>query len=147
MFRVHFIWFGKIANVNNVGIQRLVHCRIKVLLEIKRQNHRFFDFSKHVRDQSERAQLSIDVSKQGLILVERHETYLGVHGHGVCEVRTSTAKDRELRTLDIDFEKIEGSDFGTNTTDEFFDDLFRLTSFRTDPALSEVSNPASPDLG
>jgi len=35
-------------------------------------------------------------------------------------------------------EEIAGSDFGTNTTEEFFDDLFRLTSYRTDPDLSET---------
>src|SRR5205823_11526079 len=45
-------------------------------------------------------------------LVELHEAHLGMHGHGVCEVRTSTAKYRKLRALDIDFEKIEGSDLG-----------------------------------
>ena len=35
-------------------------------------------------------------------------------------------------------EEIASSDFGTNTRDEYFDDLFRLTSFRTDPDLCEL---------
>src|SRR3954468_23899667 len=35
------------------------------------------------------------------------------------------------RVTDLTDEEIATSDFGTNTTDEFFDDLFRLTSFRT----------------
>jgi len=39
---------------------------------------------------------------------------------------------------DLTEQDVAGSDFGTNTTDEFFDDLFRLTSFRTDPTLSEM---------
>jgi tricarballylate dehydrogenase len=42
------------------------------------------------------------------------------------------------RVTDLTDAEVAQSDFGTNTTDEFFDDLFRLTSFRTDPALSEM---------
>jgi tricarballylate dehydrogenase len=35
-------------------------------------------------------------------------------------------------------EEIANSDFGTNTREEFFDDLYRLTSYRTDADLSEI---------
>jgi tricarballylate dehydrogenase len=42
------------------------------------------------------------------------------------------------RVTDLTEQEIAESDFGTNTTDEFFDDLFRLTSFRTDSTLSEM---------
>ena len=42
------------------------------------------------------------------------------------------------RVTDLTDDDVAGSDFGTNTTDEFFDDLFRLTNFRTDPQLSEI---------
>src|SRR5258705_11314559 len=42
------------------------------------------------------------------------------------------------RVPDISDEEAANSDFGTNTTDEFYDVLFRLTSFRTDPDLSEL---------
>ncbi|HEV7821906.1 MAG TPA: FAD-dependent oxidoreductase, partial [Burkholderiales bacterium] len=42
------------------------------------------------------------------------------------------------RVTDITDEEAANSDFGTNSTDEFFDVLFRLTSFRTDPDLSEI---------
>jgi tricarballylate dehydrogenase len=42
------------------------------------------------------------------------------------------------RVTDLTDAEVAGSDFGTNTTDEYFDDLFRLTSFRTDPVLSEM---------
>jgi len=35
-------------------------------------------------------------------------------------------------------EEIANTDFGTNTKDEFFDDLYRLTSYRTDADLSET---------
>jgi len=42
------------------------------------------------------------------------------------------------RVTELTAEEIAGSDFGTNTTDEYFDDLFRLTQYRTDPELSEI---------
>ena len=42
------------------------------------------------------------------------------------------------RVTDITDEEAANSDFGSNTTDEFFDVLFRLTSFRTDADLSEI---------
>jgi tricarballylate dehydrogenase len=45
----------------------------------------------------------------------------------------------DLRTLmpDLTESEIERSDFGTYTTDQFFDDMFRVTQFRTDPDLCE----------
>jgi tricarballylate dehydrogenase len=42
------------------------------------------------------------------------------------------------RLTDITGEEIAGSDFGTNTREEYLDDLYRLTSYRTDPDLSEL---------
>jgi tricarballylate dehydrogenase len=42
------------------------------------------------------------------------------------------------RVTELTDDEIANSDFGTNTKEEFFDDLFRLTSYRTDPDLSEI---------
>ena len=42
------------------------------------------------------------------------------------------------RVTDITDEEVANSDFGTNTREEFFDVLYRLTSYRTDPDLSEI---------
>ena len=42
------------------------------------------------------------------------------------------------RVTELTDQEIADTDFGTNTTDEYFDDLFRLTQFRTDPELSEI---------
>lgn len=42
------------------------------------------------------------------------------------------------RVTDITDEEAAASDFGTNTREEFLDDLYRLTSYRTDPDLSEL---------
>ena len=42
------------------------------------------------------------------------------------------------RVTEITDEEIATSDFGTNTREEFLDDVFRLTSYRTDPDLCET---------
>src|SRR5471032_2948402 len=56
---------------------------------------------------------------------------------GVMRFAYETLEDLR-RVTDITDEEAANSDFGTNTTDEFFDVLFRLTSFRTDADLSEI---------
>lgn len=56
---------------------------------------------------------------------------------GVMRFAYSTVDDLK-RVTELTEEDIANSDFGTNTTDEYFDDLFRLTNFRTDPQLSEI---------
>ena len=56
---------------------------------------------------------------------------------GVMRFAYSSVEDLK-RVTDLTEQEIAESDFGTNTTDEFFDDLFRLTSYRTDPTLSEM---------
>jgi len=42
------------------------------------------------------------------------------------------------RVTELTDEEVAASDFGTNTKEEFFDDLYRLTSYRTDADLSEI---------
>ncbi|HXF67990.1 MAG TPA: FAD-dependent oxidoreductase, partial [Burkholderiales bacterium] len=42
------------------------------------------------------------------------------------------------RLTDLAEEEVRGADWGSNTREEFLDDLFRLTSYRTDPDLSET---------
>ena len=39
---------------------------------------------------------------------------------------------------DLSDEEIERTDFGTYTEDQFFDDMFRVTRYRTDPVLCEL---------
>ena len=56
---------------------------------------------------------------------------------GVMRFAFDSVEDLKLVT-ELTEKEIEESDFGTNTTDEFFDDLFRLTQYRTDPDLSEI---------
>jgi tricarballylate dehydrogenase len=50
------------------------------------------------------------------------------------------------RITDLTDEEIATSDFGSNTRDEYFDDLFRLTSYRTDPDLCELLVARSQDI-
>ena len=42
------------------------------------------------------------------------------------------------KVTDIPADEVKGVDWESNTTDEFYDDLYRVTSFRTDPQLSET---------
>src|SRR6187549_3055414 len=54
-------------------------------------------------------------------------------------MRFAYASVDELKEVtEITDAEIADSDFGTNTTDEFFDDLFRLTQLRCDPDLTEI---------
>ena len=64
---------------------------------------------------------------------------------GVMRFAYATVEDLK-RVTELTDEEVAGSDFGTNTTDEYFDDLFRLTSFRTDPVLSEMLVKQSLDI-
>ena len=56
---------------------------------------------------------------------------------GVMRFSYGTADDLR-RVTDISAEEEAGSDFGTNTREEYLDVLYRLTSYRTDPDLSEL---------
>jgi len=56
---------------------------------------------------------------------------------GVMRFAYGTVEDLR-RVTDISDEEAANSDFGTNTREEFLDVLFRLTSYRTDPDLSEI---------
>jgi len=56
---------------------------------------------------------------------------------GVMRFAYRTVDDLK-RLTDITDEEIAGSDFGTNTREEFLEDLYRLTSYRTDADLSEL---------
>jgi tricarballylate dehydrogenase len=42
------------------------------------------------------------------------------------------------KVCDIPEAEIDDVDWDSNTADEFYDDMFRVTSFRTDPKLSEI---------
>jgi len=56
---------------------------------------------------------------------------------GVMRFAYSSVDDLK-RVTDLTEKEVAESVFDTNTTDEFFDTLFRLTSYRTDPTLSEI---------
>ncbi|HZP64823.1 MAG TPA: FAD-binding protein, partial [Rudaea sp.] len=64
---------------------------------------------------------------------------------GVMRFAYSSVQDLK-RVTELTDAEIAQSDFGTNTTEEYFDDLFRLTSFRTDPALCELLVTQSLDI-
>jgi len=56
---------------------------------------------------------------------------------GVMRFAFSSVED--LRKIaDIPDDEAATADWGSNTTDQFYDDLYRVTSYRTDPQLSEI---------
>lgn len=42
------------------------------------------------------------------------------------------------KLVELSDQEIEDTDFGTYTQDQFFDDIFRVTQFRTDPDMAEI---------
>jgi len=56
---------------------------------------------------------------------------------GVMRFAYSSVEDLQQIT-DIPDDEAKNTDWDSNTTDEFYDDLYRVTSFRTDPNLSET---------
>jgi tricarballylate dehydrogenase len=56
---------------------------------------------------------------------------------GVMRFAYDGVKDLQKLT-DVPPEEVESVDWESNTQDEFYDDLFSVTSFRTDPQLSEL---------
>ncbi len=56
---------------------------------------------------------------------------------GVMRFAYATVEDLK-RVTELTEKEIADSDFGTNTREEYLDDLYRLTSYRTDPDLSEI---------
>jgi len=56
---------------------------------------------------------------------------------GVVRFAYDSVEDLK-RLTDLAVDEVKNADWGSNTREEFFDDLFRLTSYRTDPDLSET---------
>src|SRR3989344_7880710 len=63
---------------------------------------------------------------------------------GVMRFAYDTVEDL-TRVTDITPEEITNTDFGTNTRGDFLDKIHQLTSYRTDPDLSEYLVNASLD--
>jgi len=56
---------------------------------------------------------------------------------GAFRVAYDGVDDLKAIMPDLTEDEIANTDFGTYTTDQFFDDMFRVTRFRTDPELCE----------
>ena len=56
---------------------------------------------------------------------------------GVMRFAYSSVDDLK-RVTELTDDEIANSDFGTNTREEYLEDIYRLTSYRTDPDLSET---------
>ena len=86
---------------------------------------------------------ALSAQEQGAKVAVLEAASEGEHGGnsrfagGVMRFAYSTLEDLR-RVTDISDEEAANSDFGTNTREEFLDVLYRLTSYRTDPDLSEI---------
>lgn len=56
---------------------------------------------------------------------------------GMMRFAFDSVEDLKL-LADIPDDEVKNTDWDTNTKDEFYDDLYRITGFRTDPQLSEI---------
>jgi tricarballylate dehydrogenase len=57
---------------------------------------------------------------------------------GGIRIAYSGIEDLKRIMPDLTQEEIANTDFGSYSTEEFFDDMFRVTRYRTDPALCEL---------
>src|SRR6476659_9852788 len=57
---------------------------------------------------------------------------------GAMRVVYNGLDDIKALVLDLSQAEIDTTDFGTYTQDQFFDDMARVTQFRTDPNLCEA---------
>ena len=57
---------------------------------------------------------------------------------GAMRVVYDGVEDIKKLIPDLSAAEIANTDFGTYTADQFFDDLFRLTHYRTDPDMAEI---------
>ena len=57
---------------------------------------------------------------------------------GAMRFAFNGVEDIQSLVPDLTDQEIENSDFGTYTEDQFFDDMFRVTQFRTDPVMVET---------
>ena len=56
---------------------------------------------------------------------------------GMMRFAFNSVEDLKL-LADIPDDEVKNTDWDTNTTSEFYDDLYRVTGFRSDPQLSEI---------
>ncbi|MBI4206149.1 MAG: FAD-dependent tricarballylate dehydrogenase TcuA [Betaproteobacteria bacterium] len=56
---------------------------------------------------------------------------------GVMRFAFDSVEDLK-QIAELSDEEVKGADWGSNTKDQFYDDLYRVTSYRTDPDLSEA---------
>lgn len=63
------------------------------------------------------------------------------------QIRIAFGSVDDLREItELTDEEIATSDYGTNTVEEFYDDLYRVTNYRTDPDLAETLVTQSRDV-
>src|SRR5262252_7223567 len=81
LLHIHCIGPGEIANINDIGLNQLIQCRIYVV-SYHWSDHSLVDRRKCMRHEPEPAQLQVDLSKDGLVLVNRDERHFDLNRDG-----------------------------------------------------------------
>ena len=111
LLAVHISRFGKISNINNIGKKHMID-RQEWRGPHHRHDHSFVDVDKHVRNETKLTQLKIDIPEEWLPFIHSHKQHFGLNNRSFSEVRFSVLKNRQLGSLDIDFQIINGIDLG-----------------------------------
>jgi hypothetical protein len=107
---VHRLRLGEIADVDQVRKDKLVHEAVRVGRVVDGQDGPSVDVVDVVRNETEAAELEIDLAKQRLTLVERQETNFGVDGDRALQALTTALEHRELGALHVDFQHVQSGD-------------------------------------
>lgn len=97
----------EILDIDDVGLQKLVHGFSSIPIVHNRCNGPPFDGRERVRQETHSAKLLVDVTEAGLILIQRHKRYLDVDRNGLRKFGAATTKRHQFAPLDIDFEQVD----------------------------------------
>ena len=111
LLAVHIIRFGKITNINNIRKKHLID-RQEWRGPHHRHDHSFVDVDKHVRNETKLTQLKINIPEERLSFIHGHKQHFGLDDQSFSETRFPVLKNRQLGSLDIDLQIINGIDFG-----------------------------------
>ena len=90
---------AQVADINHIGLQELVQRPARILVDHHRRDDPFLDVDKGVRHEALRAKLGVDEPDRRLILVQRDERNLRLHGDGVGQFPAPGLQDRQFRAL------------------------------------------------
>ena len=112
LHRVQQIEAGEIPNEDRIRPYGLAETCVGVVIDNKRLHHPADRLDEAVEHEPMLPQEQIDVGEQRLVLVHLHEFDFRLDQQAVCEFVGPVPKNLQLRTLNIDLQKIEIIDLG-----------------------------------